>query len=115
MPSPAAVLNIVITANAAAAQANLAKTEAQMKSVAATADRSALATAGAWQKTGQRMSSIGKTMTRTISLPAAAIGAVSVKMAMDFDTSMMKIQNLAGTSEQTMKRFREEILRLAPA
>lgn len=110
---PAAVLNIVITANAAAAQANLARTEAQMKAVAATANKSAMATAGAWQKTGNRMNAIGKTLTRTVTLPALAVGAASVKMAMDFEHSMSLIQTQAGGSAAEVKNLTKQVMDFA--
>src|SRR5262245_36982130 len=102
---PAAVLQILSTTNASNAQAQRSKLPTQMKATGATAEASAAATAASWNKTGQRMSSIGKTMTTRVSLPVAAVGAVSVKMARDFDESMLRVQNLAGASQQQMESW----------
>ena len=110
----AAILRIGVTADTAAAQAQLGALNSRLKATAATAETSAGATAASWQKAGSRMQSIGKSMTRYVSLPALAVGAASVKMAVDFNTSMEKIRNLVGVSQKQLDDWSKQILELGP-
>lgn len=111
---PAAVLSILVNANTSNASANLTRLQGQMNATAASSGRAALTTQRSWENAGRKMQSVGKTMTRTVSLPAAAVGAVSVKMAMDFEESMEKIHNLVGTKGARVDEWGKEILKLAP-
>ena len=47
-------------------------------------------------------------------LAAAAIGAVAVKSAVDFQTQMTKIQTQAGASATQVKQLSTAVLQLAP-
>ncbi len=62
------------------------------------------------ESVGKKMSSLGTTMTTHITLPVVAIGAASVKLAMDFDQSMTLIQTQAGASADEVAKMRQAIL-----
>ncbi len=71
--------------------------------------------ASSWSKTAGKLKSVGASLTRNVTLPLAAVGAVSIKVAADFDSSLSKIQGLVGASTQQMEYYRKSILALAPA
>jgi hypothetical protein len=48
-------------------------------------------------------------------LAAAAIGAVAIKSAVDFQTQMTKIQTQAGASASQVKQLSAAVLQLAPS
>jgi TP901 family phage tail tape measure protein len=68
-----------------------------------------------FDKTASKFKSVGASLTRNVTLPLVAVGAVSVKVAADFDASLSKIQGLVGASTQQMAVYRKSILALAPA
>ncbi len=120
MPSPAAVLTIQVEANTAAAQAQLTKLEGELKAAGATAMttgakmNAAGKTAGAsWTAAGKKMQTVGKSMTKYITLPAVAVGAAAVKLALDFDKSMTLIQTQAGASRKEVAKLHDEVLAFA--
>src|SRR5262249_32644579 len=62
-----------------------------------------------------RISKLGRTIAHTgllISGAAAAIGAESVKAAVDFQSSMEKIHTQAGASQKDVKALSAEVLKL---
>jgi TP901 family phage tail tape measure protein len=113
MPGPAAVLGIDVIANITEAQAALAKVQAQLKATAVTSESSAAKSAAAWTAAGKKMETAGKAMTKFITVPAVAAGAVAVKLAMDFDKSMALIQTQAGASANEVKKLSKEVLDFA--
>jgi len=82
------------------------------------ADSSAL-TAGLSRASGQmaafgsRMSRVGMGMSKYLTLPIVAVGAVSIKMAADFETSMKLIQTQAGGSAKDVTKLSKSVLELA--
>lgn len=60
------------------------------------------------------LQSFGRNATMYVTLPLVAIGAASVKMAVDFEGSMSKIRSLVGASEQQMKEYEAAIMKMAP-
>ena len=62
---------------------------------------------------GGQMGRIGGTLTRTLTLPILAIGAASVKMAMNFDESMKKIETLVGVSAGQVQAWHQDVLKMA--
>ena len=62
---------------------------------------------------GQKITSVGDTMTKYVSAPILGLGAVSVKTAMDFETSMAKVQTIADTTSVPIGDLRESILDLS--
>lgn len=71
--------------------------------------------AGKMNKAGKQITSAGHSLTRNLTLPLGILGAVAVKTAADFDSSLSKIQGLVGANTQQMNQYRESILKLAPA
>ena len=69
--------------------------------------------AGAAQSFVSKVSRIGAVLTRSVTLPIAAIGVASVAMAIDFDTSMTKIQALVGASAKQMASYRAAVMTMA--
>jgi TP901 family phage tail tape measure protein len=59
------------------------------------------------------MTAIGSAMATRISLPIAAIGGISVKMAADFDQSMRKIVGLVGVNREVVDGWRKDVRKLA--
>lgn len=62
---------------------------------------------------GKKISGVGSTMTKSITLPIAAIGVASVKMASDFETSMAKVSTIADSSVVSYDEMREAIIKLS--
>jgi TP901 family phage tail tape measure protein len=112
--SPAAVLAILVEANTRQADAAMAKTQAQLKATAATASASSATMSKRFSAAGKKMTTVGKSLNRHITLPALAVGAASVKMAVDFEDSMSKIENLVGSSQKQVDKWGKQILALAP-
>ena len=52
-------------------------------------------------------------MTRSLTMPLVALGAASVKLATDFETSMTKISTLVGASAQDLKEYEKGIMQLS--
>jgi len=65
------------------------------------------------QKLGLSVSNLGDTLTRNVTLPLVAIGAIATKMAMDFDNSFTTMQTLAGVSAGEVDHLKESVLDLA--
>ena len=54
---------------------------------------------------GNRMKSVGASLTRYVTLPLLAAGAASIKMGSDFDESMTKIKTLVGIASDEVDRM----------
>lgn len=52
---------------------------------------------------GSIMTGVGKTLTNAITLPVAAVGAISVKTAADFESSMSKVKAITGATGEDMQ------------
>ena len=89
-------LNIVIAGDASKLNKAIAQSERRMR------------------KFGRNMQSIGDTVFRSIGVPFIAAGAAGVKAAMDFESSMSKIQGLVGITGQDFKDLESAALRLGP-
>ncbi len=64
-------------------------------------------------KFGNQMKSVGKSMTRNVSMPLAGIGLASIKLAADFETSMTKIATLVGASAEELRGYESAIKSLS--
>lgn len=60
-----------------------------------------------------RARALGKTLTTRLSLPLAAIGIASVKMAADFEKSMSQIVGLVGVSRDQVNAWQKDIIALS--
>lgn len=65
------------------------------------------------QAMGKGMQTVGGSMTRYLTLPLLAAGAAALKLSMDFDTSMSRIQGLVGLSADEVAGMRDAVLELA--
>ena len=65
------------------------------------------------KKFGSSMKRTGQSMTRSLTMPLIALGAASVKLATDFETSMTKISTLVGASAQDLKEYEKGIMQLS--
>jgi len=65
------------------------------------------------QKLGLSVSNLGDTLTRNVTLPLVAIGAIATKAALDFDRSFVTMQTLAGATSGEVEGLKESVLDLA--
>ena len=65
------------------------------------------------KKFGGQVKKMGASMTRNFTMPLAFAGAASVKLALDFEKSMTKIQTLVGVSAKDVGELKKEVLDLA--
>lgn len=66
---------------------------------------------GRLKSLGGALTSVGGTLTKAVTLPIAGAGAACAKLASDFETSMAKVNTIAGASKQELASMREEILK----
>ena len=57
------------------------------------------------RRSGERMKSVGASMTRYITLPMLLAGGAAVKMGSDFDESMTKIKTLVGVASDEVDQM----------
>lgn len=98
--APAGILQVLVTANTAQANAALSKVQAQMK--ATTAQSGAMA--GGM-----------KSMARSGALAAVAVAGAAIKMSTDFNQAMELIETQAGASRGEIAKLKSEVLKLAVA
>lgn len=65
------------------------------------------------QSVGGKLSSFGTTMTKSVTAPLAAAGAMAVKLATEFETAMAKLNSIADTSETSLDSLRNQIMSLS--
>ena len=63
----------------------------------------------------RKMETAGKKMTRAVTLPVLALGAVGAKLALNFEDAFTDIEALVGASADEIAHMREAVLDLAPA
>lgn len=102
MAAPAAVLSILVTASTGSASAQLTTLDRQLKGTAASANATA-ATLGSRLAQGAKYGAIG----------VAALGAVSVKAAADFDTSMRRVNSIAQLPEKQLAKLGDRVRALS--
>ncbi len=57
------------------------------------------------QKAGDKISSVGSSLTKSLTLPLAAIGTASVSTAASFEDGMLKVQSLSGATAEEYKKL----------
>lgn len=62
---------------------------------------------------GNKISKVGETMTKTVTLPIVAAGTAAATMAMDFETAMAKVETIADTGEEPIGDLRNAIMELS--
>mgnify|MGYP003645797888 FL=1 len=65
------------------------------------------------QKFGKQVGKVGKSMSMMVTAPLLMAGAASVKLSLDFQKSMTKIQTLVGRSSEYVKEMKGEVLKLS--
>lgn len=64
-------------------------------------------------KASRFMKQTGRTMTAAVTLPIVGIGAASVKMAVDFEKAMSKVEGLVGVASGQVQEWRKDVLAMA--
>lgn len=59
------------------------------------------------QRAGEKISSIGSSLTKSLTLPLAAAGTASVHTAASFEDGMLKVQSLSGATQEEYKKLTE--------
>ncbi|WP_039242661.1 phage tail tape measure protein [Clostridium botulinum] len=62
---------------------------------------------------GSAMSNVGGSLTKAVTLPIAAASTACTKLAMDFETSMAKVQSIAKASKSELKDMKKDILAIS--
>ena len=65
------------------------------------------------KKFGSKMKRIGGNLSRNVTMPLLAVGGASVKMALDFQKSMTKINTLVGVSAGEVEKLKKSVLALS--
>ena len=65
-------------------------------------------------KIGNQLTRTGRVLTRGITIPVAAAGAASIKMALDFETSIQRVGALTEANRGQVKKWSDQILTLGP-
>jgi TP901 family phage tail tape measure protein len=72
------------------------------------------AVGGAFQNAGKKLSAVGGTMTRRLTLPIVGAGIAAVKTASDFETSFAQIEGLVGVTGDELDVLRDAAVQLGP-
>lgn len=67
----------------------------------------------AMNKVGKTVKKVGASMTRNLTFPILAVGAASVKLSMDFEKSMTKINTLVRGSSADLGELKTSVLNLS--
>jgi TP901 family phage tail tape measure protein len=81
---------------------NFAPLEAEIKGIASSS-------------IGKRMETLGKSLTKSLTLPLVGVGGIAAKMSLDFNRSMSLISTQAGGTAKEVKKLKGEVLDLAKA
>lgn len=68
---------------------------------------------GSLDEFSTKATAAGKKLTKSVTLPMAAVGGMAIKAAADFEASMTKIESLVGLSAETVQGFEQDVRRLA--
>lgn len=61
--------------------------------------------AGGLQKAGDKISQVGGSLTKAVTLPLTALGGVSVNAAASFEDAMLKVQSLSGATQDEYEQL----------
>ena len=112
------IVSILTTYNGAGtkkAMRDLALMEKQAKLAGNATAAGMLRASAGMQRAGASMATTGTKMSKGITLPVVAIGALSVVAAAKFEDSMKLIQTQAGGSKKDVEELSAEVLKLASA
>tara|TARA_Y100001938_G_scaffold58270_1_gene81581 strand:+ start:11361 stop:13793 length:2433 start_codon:yes stop_codon:yes gene_type:complete len=68
---------------------------------------------GKLNKFGSKLGKIGSSLSTNVSMPLIGLGAVAVKTASEFESSMTKIQTLVGLPKDAVDKLSESVLNLS--
>lgn len=57
------------------------------------------------QKVGDKVSHVGSSLTKALTVPLTALGGVSVNMAATFEDAMLKVQSLSGATQEEYRQL----------
>lgn len=95
------------------AQASLAKLGSGARGFAGSTAADMVRAGAALDRAGAKAQTAGRRMSLGVTLPIVAAGAASVKLAVDFDSSMSKIGSLVGVSEKQLAGYRTNVLAMS--
>lgn len=92
-----------------------AQAAAQRKAAAAskTAAASAMGQSVAWKRNTAAIGAVGSGLTKFVTIPMLAVGAVATKMSLDFSKAMLLIETHTDTSRKMVDRYRKSILAMS--
>lgn len=64
-------------------------------------------------KIGDKLSKVGGTLTKSVTVPVLGIATASTKMAIDFEDSAAKVSTIADTTKVSMDKLKEGVLKLS--
>lgn len=102
-----------VAAESEAAAKGIASTGAAAESAAARTAKANAAIRASMQKQIAVTRSVGRGLTRFVTLPMLAIAGVGTKMSIDFSDAMNQIQTQSGATAGEVARMREEVLKFA--
>jgi TP901 family phage tail tape measure protein len=108
-------LLIRITSDTAGLSKGLQQSAAQTSAASKAMEGAGKKARVSWERVGLGMQNVGRTMSQFVTIPIAAGFAVAGIAAFKFQDSLMKIQNLTGTSAAQTKAWGEELLKLGAA
>lgn len=101
-------LSVDITAND-----NASKTFQQIQENAKNFKSTVESAGEGMQNAGKKMTSVGNTLTKTVTTPIIGMGTATAKLASDFETSMAKVSTIADTSQVPIEDLQSAILDLS--
>jgi TP901 family phage tail tape measure protein len=75
--------------------------------------REALSSGQKLKEFGSKMSKVGKGLTAAVTLPLVAVGAAAVKMSVDFENSLAKIEGLVGIAGDEVREMGDAALAMS--
>lgn len=85
---------------------DLKRTERQGKETARKLSKS-------FDRVGSKLTSVGKSLTRNLTLPLLAAAGAAAKVGVDFEAKMTEIQTLVGISAKKVKAFEKTVISLS--
>lgn len=91
-----------------ATEQELKNLEKEYKEFGSVAAQQVAATGRKMQELGDKMSSVGKSMTTTVTAPIVAGFTAAVKTTMDFDTAMSQVKAISGANAEQFEILRDK-------
>lgn len=95
-----------------ATEQELKNLEKEYKEFGSVAAQQIAATGRKMQELGDKMSSVGKSMTTKVTAPIVAGFTAAVKTTMDFDAEMSKVKAISGATEEEFQKLRDKAIQM---